>query len=249
MKTHACEMELAKLSLELCQCEACPRLVDFRRRVAEQKRRAYQAETYWGKPVPGFGDPRAALVLVGLAPGAHGANRTGRMFTGDGSGDFLYAALHRAGLASQPQSTSRSDGLLLSGVYITAACRCVPPDNLPDASELLACRAWLDRELLLLREARVYLALGKIGYDAVAALSRARTHDSAAAPLRLPPFSHGVRAGIPALIAPSSPSAPRGTATLMGSFHVSRQNTQTKRLTPEMFDAVLTDAARLAGLA
>jgi uracil-DNA glycosylase family 4 len=194
------------------------------------KRRAYRDETYWGRPVPGFGDPRARLLLVGLAPGAHGANRTGRMFTGDSSGDFLYAALHRAGLASQPTSERRGDGLALRGTFISAAARCAPPDNAPAPDELRRCAPFLDRELALLAP-RAVLALGAIAWDAVLdALSRA----GAELPRPRPRFRHAGElrlAGAPALV---------------GSFHVSRQNTQTGRLTPAMFDAVLARAAALA---
>ncbi len=241
MKTHGEKTALQMLSHEIESCSACPRLVEWRERVAREKRRAYQHDDYWGKPVGGFGDPNAALVIVGLAPGAHGANRTGRMFTGDGSGDFLYAALHRAGLASQPESRSRSDGLQLLSVYITAACRCAPPDNHPSPEELRSCRPYLQRELGLLTTARVYLALGKIAYDALVSVLRGKLGAvQPAHPLRIPPFSHGARIDIPSL------SAKPGTATLMASFHVSRQNTQTGRLTQAMFGEILQKAAQQA---
>ncbi|HET9599729.1 MAG TPA: uracil-DNA glycosylase [Anaeromyxobacteraceae bacterium] len=214
----------------MTSCRACPRLVAWREEVARVKRRAYRDEVYWGRPVPGFGDPRARLLLVGLAPGAHGANRTGRMFTGDASGDFLYAALHRAGLASQPTSERRGDGLALRGAFISAAARCAPPDNAPAPDELRRCAPFLDRELALLGP-RAILALGAIAWDAVlAALARG----GAELPRPRPRFGHGAElrlAGAPALV---------------GSFHVSRQNTQTGRLTPAMFDAVLARAVALA---
>jgi uracil-DNA glycosylase family 4 len=216
---------------EITRCRACPRLVAWRERVARERRRAYRDEVYWGRGVPGFGDPAARLVVVGLAPGAHGANRTGRMFTGDGSGDFLYPALHRAGVASQPLSRARDDGLVLSGVFVTNACRCAPPANRPLPDELARCAPFLDRELALL-PARAVLALGKIAFDAsLGALARR----GAALPSPRPRFAHGAvveLAGAPAVVA---------------SYHVSRQNTQTGRLTAAMFDAVLARALTLAG--
>ncbi|MGC3996566.1 MAG: uracil-DNA glycosylase [Anaeromyxobacter sp.] len=203
----------------------------WREEVARVKRRAYLAEAYWGRPVPGFGDPAARVVLVGLAPGAHGANRTGRMFTGDRSGDFLYAALHRAGLASQPTSAGRDDGLRLRGAFVTNACRCVPPDNRPAPGELARCAPFLDRELAALGRARVLLALGVVGWEAaLAALGRA----GVAVPRPRPRFAHGA-----AWQAPGGP-------WLLGTYHPSQQNTQTGRLTPAMLDAVLARALELA---
>jgi uracil-DNA glycosylase family 4 len=222
---------LERLAEEIAACRRCPRLVRWREQVAREKRRAYAAEAYWGRPVPGFGDPAARLLVVGLAPGAHGANRTGRMFTGDGSGDFLYAALHRAGLSSQPLSRSRDDGLRLAGCFITAACRCAPPQNRPAPAELEACAPFLDRELELLREVRAALCLGAVAW---AAALRALSRRGAAVPRPRPAFQHGAElrlAGAPALVA---------------SYHVSRQNTQTGRLTAGMFDAVLARALALA---
>jgi uracil-DNA glycosylase len=238
---------LAQIAEELVSCRRCPRLVAWREEVAREKRRAYQGETYWGRPVPGFGDAEASLVIVGLAPAAHGANRTGRMFTGDRSGDFLYAALFRAGLASQPTSARRDDGLALRGVFITAPCRCAPPENKPAPDELAACRSWLEQELLALPNASVYLALGKTGYDAVTGLVRGRTdraqrRTGAAPALDAPPFSHGVEATIP------DPRGGPAATRLFASYHVSQQNTQTGRLTTTMFDEVLGRAARAAGL-
>jgi uracil-DNA glycosylase family 4 len=213
-------------------CRACPRLVGWCEQVAREKRRAYREQEYWGKPVPGFGDPRAWLLVVGLAPGAHGANRTGRMFTGDRSGDFLYPALHRAGIAAQPQSVARDDGQALEGAFITAACRCAPPDNKPTPEELARCAPFLDRELEALGGLRVVLALGAIAWEAVLAhVARMQ-----GAPIRPKPrFAHGAELALP------------GGRTLIGSYHVSRQNTQTGRLTPEMFDAVLGRAGELGG--
>jgi uracil-DNA glycosylase family 4 len=221
---------LAAVADEVARCRACSRLVAWREEVARVKRRAYREETYWGRGVPGFGDARARLVLVGLAPGAHGANRTGRMFTGDASGDFLYAALHRAGIASQPTSERPGDGLALSGAYITAACRCVPPENRPAPAEVARCAAFLDRELAALRP-RALLALGAIAWEAaLAALERG----GATVPRPRPRFAHGAEAALP------------GAPALVASYHVSRQNTNTGRLTPAMFDAVLRRALALS---
>ncbi len=222
--------ELQTLAAEIAACRACPRLVAWRERVAGEKRRAFRDWDYWGRPVPGFGDPEAWLVIVGLAPAAHGANRTGRMFTGDRSGDFLYAALHRAGLASQPTSVRRDDGLALRGAYVTAPCRCAPPENRPAPEELARCAPFLDRELALLAGGKVVLALGAIAWSALLAHVRRIGRPFA----REPRFAHGARVRLP------------GGAWLLGSYHVSQQNTQTGRLTPAMFDAILHDAARLA---
>jgi len=229
---------LKVLHAALVECRRCPRLVEWRERVAREKRRAYRDETYWGRPVPGFGDPAAPLVLVGLAPAAHGGNRTGRTFTGDRSGDFLYAALYRAGIASQPESRRRDDGLTLRGAYITGPVRCAPPENKPTPAEIEACRSWLEGELALLRNARVYMALGKTGYEAVVRISGAR----AGTKVKAPAFGHGVVATLP------DPRTGRGEVKLFASYHVSQQNTQTGRLTAAMFDAVVEAAAREAGV-
>ncbi|WP_242344396.1 uracil-DNA glycosylase [Anaeromyxobacter terrae] len=223
---------LSLVARDVEACRACPRLVAWREEVARTRRRAYRDEAYWGRGVPGFGDPAARIVLLGLAPGAHGANRTGRMFTGDGSGDFLYAALHRAGLASQPASRAADDGLVLSGAFVTAACRCVPPQNRPAPDELARCAPFLDRELAALGGVRVILALGAIAWDAALAHLARTGH---APPRPRPRFGHGAELAIP--------HAP----VLVGSYHPSRQNTQTGRLTPAMLDAVLARAVRLAG--
>jgi uracil-DNA glycosylase family 4 len=220
---------------ELAACRACPRLVAHREQVAREKRRAYRAEEYWGRPVPGFGDPAAEIVLLGLAPGAHGSNRTGRMFTGDASGDFLFPALHRAGLASQPVSTGADDGLSLSGVWITAAARCVPPGNRPERQELGNCRSWLAHDLDQLSEARVIVALGSIAHDAYLDLLRSR---GARLVKREHPFGHG-------RLHPLSGVA--GAFPLLDSYHPSFQNTNTGRLTEQMFDALLAMARRVAG--
>ena len=192
------------------------------------KRAAYRDWTYWGRPVPGFGDPDARIVVVGLAPAAHGANRTGRMFTGDRSGDFLYASLHRMGLANQPDATDRDDGLVLSGVYITAPVRCAPPQNKPTPAERDACRPFLERELELLSRVRVFVALGAIGYGAVAAELGIRPR---------PKFAHGLEAPAP------------GGQTVLGCYHVSQQNTFTGRLTEDMLDKVFARALALADAA
>ncbi len=224
---------LIALESTLIACRRCPRLVAWREEVARVKRRAYRDDDYWGRPVPGFGDAAARVLIVGLAPGAHGANRTGRLFTGDSSGDFLYGALHRAGFASQPTSRSRDDGLTLTDAYISAACRCVPPDNKPAPDELAACLPFLAQEIALLPNVRVVVALGRIAFDAVLGVYETNKPGFSQKPglLSAPTFAHNARAslgpGLPALIA---------------SYHPSRQNTQTGRLTVEMFDAVWTQA-------
>lgn len=210
--------------------------------MARTKRRAYRDEAYWGAPVPGFGDPAARIVLVGLAPGAHGSNRTGRMFTGDASGDFLYPALHRAALATSAASLDRDDGLRLRSVWITAAARCVPPGNAPAPAELDACRSWLAFDLDALARARVLVALGKVAHDAVLKLYRER---GVRLRLNAHPFEHGRLHRLDAL-----PGAEGSrTLPLLDTYHVSFQNTNTGRLTEAMFDAVLADAKRLAGIA
>ena len=217
---------LDALAAEVTACRACPRLVEWREEVGRVRRRAFADQDYWARPVPGVGDPDAAIVVVGLAPAAHGANRTGRMFTGDRSGDFLFAALHRAGLASQPVSTGRDDGLRLLGCRVTAAVRCAPPANRPTPQERERCRPYLVRELALCPGTRVILALGAIGWDAAL-----RT---LAPPRPWPRFGHGAE-------------APLGPVTLVGAYHPSQQNTFTGRLTPAMMDAVLARCCALAG--
>lgn len=214
---------------EVTACRACPRLVRWREQIARVKRRAYLDWDYWGRPVAGFGDPSARMAIVGLAPAAHGANRTGRMFTGDGAGDFLYAGLHRAGFANQARSTHRDDGLRLRGVFILSAARCAPPDNRPSPAELRRCAPFLDRELALL-DVRVVLALGAIGWEAVL---RHFSRRGMALPRPLPRFGHGAELRLV------------GAPPLLGCYHVSRQNTQTGKLTPAMFDAVLARAKKL----
>ncbi|MBU2611549.1 MAG: uracil-DNA glycosylase [Chloroflexi bacterium] len=219
------------LNAELLSCRKCPRLVAWREEVARVKRRAYRDWGYWGKPVPGFGDSQARVLAVGLAPGAHGSNRTGRMFTGDASGEFLYAALSRAGFASQPESRRRDDGLTLKDIYITAVCRCAPPGNKPSPQEMANCQPYLVRELELLRP-QVIVALGRIAFDSILRLF--------SVPNSGWKFAHGAVYCLP----PSSfiPStllrAGFHPSSLLCSYHPSRQNTQTGRLTAEMFDAV-----------
>ncbi len=216
---------------DVLTCRRCPRLEAWREEVARVKRRAFRDAEYWGKPVLGFGDPQARLVIVGLAPGAHGSNRTGRMFTGDSSGDTLYAALHRAGLASQPTAMSRDDGLTLHDTFITAVGRCVPPGNKPTPEELTNCRPFLARELALLPHARVVLSLGRIAFDGILLLLREQGLDVPALS-----FAHGATYPLPA-----------PGLTLVASYHPSRQNTQTGRLTTAMFDAVFAQIHPLLG--
>jgi len=249
-----------RIDREVVGCRACPRLVAHREEVARVKRRAYRDADYWGRPVPAFGTTRARLVLVGLAPGAHGSNRTGRMFTGDSSGDTLFAALHAHGFASRPAATGRRDGLRLHDCFITAAVRCAPPGNKPSAEELAACRPYLLRELRLLTRARIYLALGKLAFDALLkALPWVNLTASGAGPAAAvrPRFVHG--AAYPLRAAGGAyPLRAAGGAScerwLLCSYHPSRQNTQTGRLTAQMFDAVfararaeLTSAGFLSG--
>lgn len=209
---------------EVVACRLCPRLVKHREAVARVKRRAYRDWEYWGRPVPGFGDPQAKLLIVGLAPAAHGANRTGRMFTGDRSGDFLYAALHRAGFANQPTSHRPGDGLALRGAYIAAVARCAPPGNKPLPVELLNCRPYLEREVALLQP-RAVLALGRIAFDDYARLLRERKQIPAKGRLA---FRHG-----------KSYTLGRGLPRLFAAYHPSQQNTFTGRVTPAMYHKVL----------
>ena len=215
---------LAAVQREVAACSRCPRLVSWREEVARTGRASYAGQVYWGRGVPGFGDPHASLVLVGLAPAAHGANRTGRMFTGDRSGDWLFAALHRAGFASQPTSTSRDDGLTLNGAYITATVHCAPPANKPEPTERAACAPFLARELSLLHDATVVVALGQVAWQAVASQAGLRPR---------PAFGHLAESPLP------------GGLVMLGSYHPSQQNTFTGKLTVPMFDAVFTRARRL----
>jgi uracil-DNA glycosylase family 4 len=227
---HDPRLELASVAGDIVACARCPRLRTHCARVAREKRAAYRDEVYWGRPVPGFGDPRAWLLLVGLAPGAHGANRTGRMFTGDHSGEWLYAELHRQGLASAPVSRRYDDGLRLRGVYIAAAARCAPPGNRPEPAELARCRPFLARELDALRGVRVRMALGRTGFEA---LLRAR-RDLGLPGLRpAPGFAHGAWVELPE------------GGFLLCSYHPSQQNTSTGVLTRAMWRATFDEARRL----
>ncbi|HOQ52829.1 MAG TPA: uracil-DNA glycosylase [Micropruina sp.] len=217
--------DLDELEARVSVCRACPRLVAWREQVAQQRRAAFADQPYWGRPAPSFGDPRAAVLIVGLAPAAHGANRTGRMFTGDRSGDWLYAALYRAGYANQPTSTHAGDGLALTGIRIVAAVRCAPPDNKPLPIERATCASWLDRDLLLSAgRLRSLLALGSIAWDATLAAARRLGWT---VPRPKPRFGHGAEA---VLMAGDRP------IRLVGSYHVSQQNTFTGRLTEAMLD-------------
>jgi uracil-DNA glycosylase family 4 len=233
---------------KIIQCAGCPRLVAWREQVAREKVARFRDSQYWGRPVPGFGDPNARILIVGLAPGAHGANRTGRMFTGDRSGDFLFAAMHRAGLATQPASVAPDDGLELRDAYIVAAVRCAPPDNRPEPDELSRCAHFLDDEVALLPRVRVVLALGAIAWRAC--LDHIERGGGASLPRPRARFAHGalIEVSLPgsrppygqATIVPSRP--PRAGHALLGSYHVSQQNTYTGKLTPRMFDEVLQKA-------
>jgi uracil-DNA glycosylase family 4 len=221
---------LSILNQEVISCTLCARLVLYREQIAREKRRAYLDWEYWGKPVPGFGDPNARVLVLGLAPGAHGSNRTGRPFTGDASGNFMYPVLYETGFASQPCATSREDGLILNNLYITAAARCAPPDNKPLPSELSNCAPYLERELQGLKRVKVIVALGKIGFDAylnyLKHLGRLSSKGSYV-------FAHGAKYRMP------------DGRTLLASYHPSNQNTQTGKLTRLMFVEIFKEAARL----
>jgi uracil-DNA glycosylase family 4 len=212
---------LDRVTAEVTSCFACPRLVAWREKVAVEKRASFAGEEYWGRPIPGFGDPDASLLVVGLAPAAHGGNRTGRVFTGDRSGDWLFRALHRAGYANQPTSVSRDDGLQLTGAYIAAAVRCAPPANKPTPEERDTCLPYLEREWALLRGVRVVVVLGSFAYQVVAGMTGLRPR---------PRFGHGVEATLP------------DGKLLICSYHPSQQNTFTGTLTEPMFDAVFERA-------
>jgi uracil-DNA glycosylase family 4 len=222
-------MDWETLNQKIIACVACPRLAAWRAEVARTRRRAYQNWNYWGKPVTGFGDRQAPLLIVGLAPGAHGANRTGRVFTGDDAGNFLFAALHRAGFANQPTSIQTGDGLKLTGAYITAVCRCVPPDNKPLPVEVAACLPYLTAEINLLQSLRVIVALGKIAFDTILHWRRRQGHPNLSGQ-----FAHGALFEL-------GPGLP----VLLASYHPSRQNTQTGRLTAVMFDQIWQQARAL----
>ena len=238
---------LTLLNREVIACTRCPRLVAYREQIAREKRRAYRDCEYWGKPVPGFGDPEARVLVMGLAPGAHGSNRTGRPFTGDASGKFMYPVLYETGFANQPTATDRDDGLRLKDLYITAAVRCAPPDNKPTLQELATCSQFLDRELAGLEKVKVVVALGKIGFDAYLnyvkrGFEQAASHPSAKNAEGWGThfkrsdylFKHGASYRLP------------DGKVLLASYHPSNQNTQTGKLTREMFVAIFKDAARLA---
>ena len=228
---HSIPNWLTVLNREVVACTRCPRLVAYREQVAREKRRAYRDQEYWGKPVPGFGDPEARVLIMGLAPGAHGSNRTGRPFTGDASGKFMFPVLYETGFANQPEATDRNDGLTLKDLYITAAVRCAPPANKPLPQELSACSHFLDRELAGLEKVKVVVALGKIGFDAYlnylkrsGLLINRQGH----------PFKHAASYRLP------------DGKVLLASYHPSNQNTQTGKLTREMFVKIFKQAARLA---
>jgi uracil-DNA glycosylase family 4 len=224
--------DLARLEARLIRCRRCPRLVTHRERVAKERVARFRSWEYWGRPVPGFGDPAARVLIVGLAPAAHGGNRTGRIFTGDESGNWLFAGLHAVGFANQPTSGRRDDGLVLRDAWVTAAARCAPPDNRPTREELDTCRSWLLAELALLTGLRVVVVLGRVAHDAFLAAEAARGR---AVPRPRPAFAHGAEHRLPSGLA------------LLCSYHPSQQNTFTGRLTRPMLDRVLGRAARLAG--
>lgn len=221
---------LAALTEDITRCRACPRLVAWRELVAKEKRAAFRDEDYWGRPVPGFGDPHARVLIVGLAPAAHGGNRTGRVFTGDRSGDWLFAAMHRAGLANRAESVRAGDGLELRDAYVAAAVRCAPPENRPTPEERDRCLPYLEEELRLLSDVRVIVALGGFAYEA---LWRLLAATGAQLPRPRPRFAHGLEVAA-------------GDVTIVGCYHPSQQNTFTGRLTEPMLDAVFSRARELA---
>lgn len=222
-------MNWSELTKKIVACERCPRLREHCTTIARVKRRQYRDETYWGRPVPGFGDPKAYLWIWGLAPAAHGANRTGRMFTGDSSGNWLYRALHETGFANQARSEGRDDGLKLTGAFVSATARCAPPDNKPTKEEIAACEDYLRAEGELLKKKRVFLALGSIGFDALWKWMR---EESYPLPPKKPKFVHGLKFKV-------------GAYTVLASYHPSRQNTQTGRLTWPMWKSIFERARAL----
>lgn len=219
--------KLLEIQKEVIKCRACPRLVEWREQVAREKRAAYKEDTYWGKAVPGFGDEKAKILIMGLAPAAHGANRTGRMFTGDRSGDWLYAALHRVNLANQAESISIDDGLKLKGVYITSPVKCAPPANKPIPEEKANCQKFIEAEMKCLENVEVFLALGSFAYTALADILGIKPK---------PKFAHGLEVKM------------QTGQTLICSYHCSQQNTFTKKLTQPMFDKVIKRATKISGL-
>ena len=234
--THSLPRWLTILNREVIACTRCPRLVAYREQIAREKRRAYRDHEYWGKPVPGFGDPEARVLIMGLAPGAHGSNRTGRPFTGDASGKFMFPVLYETGFASQPDAIDRNDGLTLKNLYITAAARCAPPDNKPTTEELANCSHFLDREMEGLRKIKVVVALGKIGFDAYLNYLKRRELALSQKPLSSKQyvFKHAASYRLP------------DGRWLLASYHPSNQNTQTGKLTRDMFVAIFKEAAKLA---
>ena len=222
--------ELERIAAEIVGCRSCPRLVEWRERVARDKTVRFADQTYWGRPVPGFGDPAAGILVVGLAPAAHGGNRTGRIFTGDRSGDFLFGSLHRVGLSNQPTSVSREDGLRLIRAYLSAVNRCAPPGNKPTPAERDTCLPFLAREIAALERLRVLVALGAFAWDGALRALSALGHPTRPRPR----FGHAAEASV-------------GPFVLLGSYHPSQQNTFTGKLTPQMLDAVFERAAELAG--
>jgi uracil-DNA glycosylase len=222
--------DLERVTAEIVGCRSCPRLVEWRERVAREKTVRFADQTYWGRPVPGFGDPDAGILVVGLAPAAHGGNRTGRIFTGDRSGDFLFGSLHRVGLSNQPTSVSRDDGLRLIRVYLSAVNRCAPPDNMPTPAERDTCLPFLEREIAALERLRVLVALGAFAWGGALRALSALGHPTRPRPR----FAHAAEASM-------------GPFVLLGSYHPSQQNTFTGKLTPQMLDAVFERAAELAG--
>ena len=246
---------LGDITAEVIVCRRCPRLVEWREEVAREKVARFAAEPYWGRPVPGFGDPAARVLMVGLAPAAHGGNRTGRVFTGDRSGDFLFAALHRTGFANQPTSSSATDDMRLRGLYVAAVNRCAPPANRPTSEERDACLPFLGREMRALPDARVLVALGAYAWDGVLRALATLGASGAPAARAAPGTSATLRgAAAPGVRAASPPrfghgaEAAVGDYTLLGCFHPSQQNTFTGKLTPAMLDAMLVRARELAGL-
>ena len=227
---------VGELDAALVECRACPRLVDWRERVAREKRAAFRDQEYWGRPVPGIGPPDARLLIIGLAPAAHGGNRTGRMFTGDRSGDVLFAALHAVGLANQPTAVHRDDGLTLRGTRITAPVHCAPPENKPTPAERDTCGGWLRAELALLTEVRAVVVLGAFGWQSLLPLLAGAGWT---VPRPRPRFGHGAQVEL---------AGERGPLQLFGSYHVSQQNTFTGRLTPAMLDEILSRAKEIAGI-
>ena len=229
-------MSFEALNREIIACRKCARLVAWREEVAREKRRAYQDWDYWGKPVPGFGDRQARVLVVGLAPGAHGSNRTGRQFTGDGSGDFLYPALHRAGFANRSESVARDDGLALHGMYITAAGRCAPPGNKPNPEELINCQPYLEREIELIKP-KVIVCLGRVAFERILRIFSIRSSGLT--------FAHGARFKLEPGAANTNKWLLKGDHWLLCSYHPSRQNTSTGKLTVQMFDEIWKKAREL----